>query len=86
MTQAPLRPRRAERHIVRILTGYIDLIKEGGSGAELSHYRNTWGVTSCWIAKETRKRKINLPPRDGRLISKGGVAVPNFYFGRLGPL
>jgi len=82
MQDTPLRPKRSERHVMRILTGYVDLINEGGNGAERAWYRNEWGVTSEWVNRHARKRKIKIPLENGGLKVKRGIAaVPNFYFG-----
>lgn len=76
---------RSDSHILRIILGYVDLIKEGGSRAERTVYAREWGVTTEWILKNARQRSIKLPKMDGNLLAKKGIAtVPNFYFGRIG--
>lgn len=66
---------------MRILTGYVALIKEGGNGAEMAYYRNEWGVTSEWVHRAARKRKIKIPEKDGGLGFRGSAATPGLYHG-----
>ena len=73
------RPKRTERHIMRILMGYVDLIKEGGNGAEMACYRNEWGETSEWIHRAARKKKIKIPEKGGGLGFRGSAATPGLY-------